>query len=68
MGFEQVVRPFQTQDVTPPSLATQAGFAESNAPVRLRPGLVGAGKSFHVSSSIDTSFYMIKRPKEKQAE
>jgi hypothetical protein len=68
MGFERFVRPFQTQDVTPPKMMAQAGFSQSNAPVRLRWGLVGAAKTFHASYSADTSVYVIKRPKEKQAE
>jgi hypothetical protein len=67
MGFEQFVRPFQTRDVTPPTLATQAGFSQSNAPTRLRIGLVGSTKTFHSSYSADTTVYMIKRPKEKQS-
>jgi hypothetical protein len=67
MGFEQFVRPFQTRDVTPPTLARQAGFSQSSAPVRARWGLVGATKAFHASYSVDTTVYMIKRPKEKQS-
>jgi hypothetical protein len=67
MGFEQFIRPFQTRDVTPPTLARKAGFSESSAPVRFRPGLVGAAKTFHASYSADTTVYMIKRPKEKQS-
>jgi hypothetical protein len=68
MGFEQFVRPFQTRDVTPPQLAITAGFSESNGPVRLRLGLSGATKTFHVSLSADTTVYVIKRPKERQTE
>jgi hypothetical protein len=65
MPFERIVRPYETQDFAPPAIETAAGFSESNAPVRLRPGLVGRTKSFHVSESIDTSFYVIKKPKEQ---
>jgi hypothetical protein len=67
MGVEQFVRPFQTRDVTPPTLARQAGFSQSSAPVRMRWGLVGAAKTFHASYSADTTIYVIKKPKEKQS-
>jgi hypothetical protein len=67
MGFERIVRPYETGDGTPPTLATQAGFAESNAPVRLRPGLVGRPKSFHADYSSSTTVYVIKKPQETQS-
>ena len=67
MGFERIVRPYETGDGAPPTLATQAGFTESNAPVRIRPGLVGRPKTFHASYSTATTIYVIKKPTETQS-
>lgn len=67
MGFERIVRPYETGDGTPPSLVTQAGFTESNAPVRLRPGLVGRPKTYNASYATATTVYVIKKPKETQS-
>jgi hypothetical protein len=63
-GFERIVRPYETADYSPAQVAFPSGFSESSSPVRLRPGLVGAAKTFHVSYSSSISIYVIKKPKE----
>jgi hypothetical protein len=64
-GFERIVRPYETADYSPPQIEFPSGLSQSSAPVRIRPGLVGATKTFHVSYSIDTTAYVVKKPKEK---
>jgi hypothetical protein len=66
MSFERIVRPYQTPELTPPQVEYAPGATESNAPIRLRPGLVGKTKTFQGSSSLTSTAYVIKKPKEKQ--
>lgn len=66
MALETIVRPYQTPDYAPGAREIEPGFAESAAPVRLRPGLIGKPKICHVHFSSNTSVYAIRRPRETQ--
>jgi len=68
MGIEQIIRPYQTQDVSPVEQVIEAGFSESNAPVWLRIGLNGKGKTYNKSAYVSTTVYMIKKPKENSTQ
>jgi hypothetical protein len=65
--MEQLVRPYQTQDVSPAQQVIDPGFSESNAPVWLRIGLSGKGKVFNRSAAASNTVYMIKKPKENSS-
>jgi hypothetical protein len=65
--MEQLVRPYQTQEVSPAIQTIDPGFTESNAPVWLRLGVNGQGKTYSKSTSSSTTVYVIKKPKEKNS-
>jgi hypothetical protein len=66
MPIERLVRPYQTPELTPPQVEFAPGATESNAPVRLRIGLVGKSKIFQGSNSLTSTVYVIRKPKETQ--
>ena len=66
MAFEKIVRPAQSQDVTPPIVEFASGATEVDAPIRLRPGLVGKTKTFNGGESFSTVAYVIRKPTETQ--
>ena len=65
--FESLVRPFQTNDVTP----AQTYFVPGQIGVpnlRLNSGRSGQGKTFHSSISIKTTYYCHQYENEKPNE
>lgn len=65
MPFEKIVRPYQLPGVTPTAIEFSAGATETDAPIRLRPGLIGKTKTFNGSAEVSTTAYAIRKPKEK---
>lgn len=66
MSMEKLVRPFQTREITPPKfVATKVG-AGSTEPVTLTIGKNWNIKSFNCHETLDITFYMEKKMKEKK--
>jgi len=68
MAFERIVRPYQSPQVSPPAHEFAAGLAETDAPIRLRIGLVGKTRTFTLTNSLRTTAYVIRKPTEKEEE
>jgi hypothetical protein len=49
MPFERIVRPYQTPEVTPQQIEYAPGAAGNNAPIKIRPGLVGRTKDLIIA-------------------
>jgi hypothetical protein len=64
MPIERIVRPFQTQDVTP-ARRIPSTFASQPKNTILTPGKGGSGKSLSGSVSITTTLYMDTKLKEQ---
>ncbi len=67
MTLERIVRPFQTGDISPskPRPISEATATQSN--VIINPGHAGTVKTFSGSYNLTTTFYFIKKPREKRA-
>jgi hypothetical protein len=67
MSLEKVVRPYQTREITPPSVIVPTAMASSNdKPVQIVVGKSWSIKSLSGSETLDISFYMEKWMKEKK--
>jgi len=64
-GLENIVRPFQTPDFTPPRVLP-SGQIVSAKNVVINPGANGSVKSMSGSFDLTQTYYMIKRPTEKK--
>jgi hypothetical protein len=63
-SFEEIVRPFQTPDITPPKQGTDD--VPSVVPnVIVIAGGTGSGKVMQGNYQATSTVYVIKRPKEK---
>lgn len=63
--FEGVVRPFQLPETTPPKrVPTSQVIGARN--VIINPGAGGSVKTMNGAFSLTQTYYMIKRPKEKE--
>jgi hypothetical protein len=65
---EVLVRPFQTGDVTPPTVLPFAQPTQEAKTVRLTIGRIGSTKTFHLSTSYSQTVYTIKYPKERSTQ
>ena len=62
--LETVVRPFQTRDVTPPTVVPYAQPTTLPLNVKLQIGRIGATRTFHGTTSVTASVYDVKYPTE----
>jgi hypothetical protein len=64
MSLAKIVRPYQTNDVTPGKVVPQATPASAPDNVVLEFGANGSGKIVHGHSSFSRTTYQDKRPRE----
>jgi len=66
-SFEKIVRPYESPNVTPPKREYAANLSGADAPIHLRIGLgSGGGKVFTGQNTLQSTVYVIRKPKEKQ--
>jgi hypothetical protein len=62
-NLENLIRPFQTGEVTPPQSVPEANVV-ANRNVVLNVGASGQVKTMNGAYNLDVSFYLTRRPKE----
>lgn len=68
MRIEKIVRPYELPNVAPTRFEFAAGLSDTEAPIRIRPGLVGSTRTFQLTNSLQSTVYVIKKPKEQETD